>query len=75
MSDWSISRGQQKCQQCAKEFVEKVEYFSALYDKDRQFIRHDYCIDCWESQDKESMYSFWKTRVPEKEEEAQEVLS
>ena len=69
MSDWSIQRGAQKCQVCPRQFAEHEEYFSALYDENRQFVRRDYCLECWKAQDKEAVYSFWKTRVPEKEEE------
>lgn len=68
MSDWSISRGDQKCVACSRDFAVKEEYFSALYDEDRQFVRRDYCPQCWDAQDKAKVYSFWKTRVPEKEE-------
>jgi len=69
MSDWNIQRGGQKCEACPHEFVKHEEYFSVLYDEDRQFVRRDYCLKCWEGQDKEKAYSFWKTRVPDKEEE------
>ena len=69
MSEWDVKRGEQKCAKCSHGFAEQEEYFSALYDEERQFIRRDFCGDCWGGQEKDAMFSFWKTRVPAKEQE------
>ena len=73
MSEWNIKRGDQKCTACAHEFAEQEEYFSALYDENRQFVRRDYCLRCWDGQEREKMFSFWRTRVPVKEQETRIV--
>jgi len=69
MSDWSIKRGELKCEKCSRDFANEEEYYSALYDEERQFVRRDYCLECWDGHDEERMFSFWKTRVPDREEE------
>ncbi|MEW6356375.1 MAG: hypothetical protein AB1696_08625 [Planctomycetota bacterium] len=73
MSEWSIKRGDLKCEKCSRNFGQEEEYFSALYDENRQFIRRDYCMQCWNGHSPEQMFSFWKTRVPAKEEERKVV--
>ena len=69
MSDWSIKRGEFKCDKCSREFGEDEEHFSALYDENRQFVRRDFCLQCWNNREEGEMFSFWKTRVPAQEEE------
>ncbi|NOZ21565.1 MAG: hypothetical protein GXP25_10810 [Planctomycetes bacterium] len=69
MSDWSIKRGELKCSKCSRDFEQEEEYFSALYDEDRQFIRRDYCLQCWNGRENDPVFSFWKTRVPVREQE------
>lgn len=77
MSEWNIKRGDQKCVDCSRGFEEKEEYFSALYDENRQFLRRDFCLRCWEAkgdgEEKKKAFSFWRTRVPVKAEEKKVV--
>jgi len=69
-TDWDIRKGDKHCERCQKEFREEEEYFAGLYDENRQFVRRDFCLTCWEAVEKPSLYSFWRTRVPKKEEKA-----
>jgi len=74
LSDWNIKRKTDGCNGCNRRFEENEEYFSILYDRNAEFIREDYCLDCWPSRDREGAFSFWKTRMPTKEEETKKLV-
>ena len=64
--DWQIVRGEKRCATCGKGFEEEETYCSALYDRQTEFERLDFCTNCWNGETPE-MFSFWQTRVPPKE--------
>jgi len=68
--EWNVEKGPRKCFQCESLFKEGSEYYSALLDKGSEFERHDYCFKCWdESSEGSGWFSFWKTKIPQKEEQ------
>ena len=66
MSEWEITRSQQRCGRCETVFEELQEYYSAIYERPEGFERMDFCMKCWPGGTDE-MFSFWKRRVPPKE--------
>lgn len=68
--DWNIQKPSKACCACSKQFDEGALQFSALFDTGEQFVRNDFCPECWENKAAEQRaFSFWKARVPTKEEE------
>ena len=72
--DWNITRGELQCSHCGKSFQEDEEYFSAIYDGGTEFVRLDFCTGCSSQADREACFSFWKTRVPMKEQEQKKFV-
>ncbi len=72
--DWEITQGEGACRQCARSLEEGEEYFSAIYDRGATFERRDFCLTCWESTPKQDVFSFWKTRIPLKEEKPKKYV-
>ncbi len=66
---WEISRNSKKCIDCEIDFNENDEFFSGISEDGEEFVRKDYCCPCWndETKDKSQVFSFWKSKVPEKE--------
>ncbi len=62
--DWNIEKTSKQCFACERKFVEDETYFSALYDEIQQFTRKDFCLPCWQRDEKNAIFSFWKTRIP-----------
>jgi len=67
--EWEIQKSNTKCSGCEKQFEQGEEYHSALYDEGEQFSRKDFCGECWTNIRPEEAFSFWKTRVPTREEQ------
>ena len=68
--EWKVERGERRCQGCEAQFQEGDEYYSALLDHGVEFERRDYCHKCWDqAREGAQTFSFWKTRIPFKEEE------
>ena len=65
--EWKIQRGERTCASCGRTFAELESYWSALYDRQSEFARLDFCTGCWKG-DTPEMFSFWQTRLPAKEE-------
>jgi hypothetical protein len=61
--EWYISKGAINCSGCEMVFKEEEEYFSALYDRDNDFIRRDFCLECWDNVKTDEVFSYWKTKV------------
>ncbi len=59
---------------CGREFAEEETYFSALYDWDESFERKDFCSGCWEKQIRDSLFSFWRTRRPRKDQASRRMV-
>jgi hypothetical protein len=62
--EWYINKGAKNCSSCERVFKEEEEYFSALYDKDNDFARRDFCLECWDKAKAGELFSCWKTKVP-----------
>jgi len=67
--EWNIQKSGNQCCTCSAAFDEGSHYYSAIFDRGQQFERRDFCTACWEKCQNEAVFSFWKTRVPTKEEE------
>lgn len=66
--DWEISRPNRHCETCGKDFGEEEELFSALMDQHTDFARQDFCPACWQKRGPAGCFSYWKTRIPRKDE-------
>jgi len=65
--DWNVARSRHVCA-CGRKLAENETYFAALYEQGEEFVRRDFCADCWEKARAEGgMFSFWKTAVPPRE--------
>jgi len=65
--DWNIGSTSLACAVCNKPFAEEQEVLSALYDERPEFVRRDYCAECWPKQDPRSAFSYWRTRIPKRD--------
>ena len=54
-----IGKSARACVDCSESFVHEQELFSVIRVQDEEFIRQDYCTDCWTSDHASSSYSFW----------------
>jgi hypothetical protein len=72
---WKVGSSAGACASCAKVLGPGDTRLSALYDEqDGQgeqaaLVRHDYCADCWSVKQGGGEFSFWRTVIPEPEEE------
>lgn len=67
--DWNIAKSGHSCAACEKGLAEGEAYVSGLFEENDEFLRRDFCLACWgELTGREGMFSFWRTRVPEKDE-------
>jgi hypothetical protein len=66
--DWSINRGSHVCSLCEKPFPEEEVYLSALYDENNEFLRRDFCVECWDKRENENSFSYWRTKISKKPE-------
>ncbi len=69
--EWSINRGSHVCYLCEKTFPEEEVYLSALYDENNEFLRKDFCDECWDKRDRENSFSHWKTKISKKPEKVE----
>ncbi len=67
--DWdSVVKRNGQCSKCEKSFEEHQEYYACLKETQEGFERYEYCPDCWDDKFREESFSFWKARVPGREE-------
>ncbi len=69
--EWSINRGSHICFLCERIFPEEEVYLSALYDENNEFLRRDFCIECWDKRDSKNSFSHWKTKISKKPEKVE----
>ncbi|MGR3294037.1 MAG: hypothetical protein ACUZ9M_08510 [Candidatus Scalindua sp.] len=69
--EWSINKGSHTCFLCEKTFPEEEVYLSALYDENNEFLRRDFCVECWDKRDNENNFSYWKTKISKKPEKVE----
>lgn len=65
--DWEVSNTTLACAACTKGFAEEQAVFSALFDETPNFVRRDFCAECWPGQDHDKAFSYWQTRIPKKD--------
>jgi tRNA U54 and U55 pseudouridine synthase Pus10 len=64
--EYKIEASSRQCHTCGRVFVVQDDYYSAVVEMaEDQFVRQDFCPDCWNPE--HSYFSFWKTRVPRAE--------
>ncbi|GJQ24270.1 hypothetical protein BIY37_05915 [Candidatus Brocadia sapporoensis] len=73
--EWEIKRGSNGCLLCNKGFFEEEEYYSALFDENKMFVRKDFCSLCWNKGENDGVFSFWKTKVPKKDKPIQTTIN
>lgn len=73
--EWEIKKGSNGCLLCNQEFFEGEEYYSALFDENKMFVRKDFCPLCWNKGKEGRGFSFWKTKVPKKDKPAQAMIN
>jgi hypothetical protein len=69
--EWSVNRGSHVCSLCEKTFPEEEVYLSALYDENNEFLRKDFCLECWDKEGNEKSFSYWKTKISKKPEKVE----
>lgn len=73
--NWEIGKNSGTCTGCERVFNEGEVFYSSLYLHDSSFLRKDFCQDCWRDNSGTSFFSFWKTRMPRKDEPKKIVVS
>lgn len=71
--DWKISRRGRACCVCQREFRSEEELYSGIAELEGRFERRDVCLPCWTS--KPALFSFWRTRMPKKEQKRLEDVN
>jgi hypothetical protein len=72
--EWNVSKGSSRCLTCERVFQEEESFYSTLYLESACFLRKDFCPECWKGQNPEEFFSFWKTRMPKKEEPKRKIV-
>lgn len=72
--EWNISRYSKRCLSCDTDFKENDEFYSTLFDSRSHFERKDFCLNCWEECNKESIFSFWKCKIIKSHEQPRAVI-
>ncbi len=72
--EWNISKGSGRCNLCERIVLEEEPFFSSLFLQDECFMRKDFCVGCWDKQNPETFFSFWRTRRPKKEEPKRRIV-
>lgn len=67
--EWKFAKSNQTCQLCEAKFGIGASYFSAIFVCSEGFERRDFCLSCFQDRQPENVYSYWKTAVPDAEEE------
>ncbi|MCU0723827.1 MAG: hypothetical protein MUC63_09480 [Planctomycetes bacterium] len=65
---WEIAEVRGACAGCGRALEGGEGVVSGLLLSQETFERRDFCSACWEKADHAPFFSFWRTKVPEKEE-------
>ncbi|MGC8844491.1 MAG: hypothetical protein ACP5QY_01440 [Candidatus Hydrogenedens sp.] len=57
-----ISRNGIKCLSCEKPFIHEEWIWSRILEKNKEWLRQDFCLSCWEQQGKQESLSQWRHR-------------
>lgn len=78
MEDWKIQARATACADTGKPFEEGERFYSAIFLREAEFERKDYCEEAWErlfgarppvdAPDPGRPFSFWRTRMPGRDE-------
>ena len=63
--DWSIGRGTSVCRQSGQVLEPGTRIYSGLLETPEGFERADYALETWEAVEKDGLFSYWKTVVPD----------
>lgn len=72
--DWNIVKTSGACGRCEKTLQEEEIIYSCLFLGNAAFSRTDFCGDCWNNKADIPFFSFWKTRIPKKDESKKRVV-
>ena len=66
---YNIARSAGQCFRCEKELGEREEFMAVIRDEEGEFQRQDWCLACWDSDDRDSgqtqsLFGQWRTRMP-----------
>lgn len=67
--EYKINVSSRRCGTCGRAFLVNDVYYSAVVETEEEgrLARQDFCPDCWKPGG--AYFSFWKTHVPEPQEE------
>ncbi|HLF92636.1 MAG TPA: hypothetical protein VJB14_04190 [Planctomycetota bacterium] len=71
--EWKINKRGRACSACARPFKSEEEHYSGIVEVEGRFERRDVCLPCWAQ--KPELFSFWKTRMPRREEKRLEDVN
>ncbi len=74
MAAWEVARTQGTCARTGRVLQEGEEFYAVLYDTPEGFVRHDYAVDAW-TEPPENAFSFWKSRIPHKEQKKRTLVN
>jgi hypothetical protein len=64
--DINIQKEASRCLRCSSEFKHDDKHHSLLKIEGKDFLREDYCADCWSERsgvdEDDRVYSYWETR-------------
>jgi hypothetical protein len=67
MEEWKVERRKKHCSSCNRDFASEEVHYSGIAEVEGRFCRRDLCVPCWDAKGAE-LFSFWKTRMPKREE-------
>lgn len=73
--NWDIGKNSGTCTGCERTFQEGEVFYSSLFLDNAAFLRKDFCEGCWKGNPDTSFFSFWKTRLPRKDESRRLVVN
>jgi hypothetical protein len=71
--EWKISKRGRACSLCRRPFRSEEEHYSGIAEVESRFERRDVCLACWAG--KPELFSFWKTRMPKREQKRLEDVN
>lgn len=65
--EYNISKSGGHCTACNREIVSDQEFMATVRERDEEFSREDYCLDCWTAQPRDNepgIFGVWRSRIP-----------
>lgn len=63
--DWTVGRPARRCAASGVALAEGDACYSALRDENDRFTRVDFSEEAWPSVDRSTLFSWWKTHIPD----------